>query len=512
MSSEVNLASEPKALGAFYTPATLADTLAEWLVRTGQERILEPSVGEGALIRAAIARSVVMHGASKIRVLACDINPYVIEHVIPQVSPACDARAIDFLQLDPTSTGLFNAVLTNPPFTRNHSLEPHRRAALRNRFGTVGAAGLWVHFLLHSTEFLVPGGRIAAIIPASGLFTDYGRAALERICARFANVEIREFVDRPLWGNDAEERGAVLLADGFAQGSSILPGPTRWSVVGHKADQYPDTNLVFTRLMEESARLKDLAQLRIGAVTGFNKVFLMTEAERLHMGIDLNDLRPVVSRARQVPGLSVGAQALFEQANAGERTWLLSPRSIDAKGEGVRRQLAKIGPKRRRATLWFEKRAPWWKVDAPSCDAIFTYMNHLGPRLVLATDGVACTNTLHCVRFAPDVTRVQRMATSLSLLSTFGQLAAERIGRSYGGGVLKFELKDARCLPILSACTALDDQFSAADRALLGGDHTAATRIADEALIAPRLGGDWHREVSKMQAELNTLRRIRSGT
>ncbi|UCI07217.1 N-6 DNA methylase [Mesorhizobium sp. B1-1-8] len=502
---------KPKSLGAFYTPQTLADMLANWLVRTGCERILEPSVGEGALIEAAVRRSIAMHGSSKIRVLACDVNPHVIETVIPHVAPDCDARVIDFLQLDPASTGLFHGVLTNPPFTRNHSLEKGRRVALRDRFSVPGAAGLWVHFLIHALEFLLPGGRLAAIIPASGLFSDYGRTALDRLCHRFANVEIREFADRPLWSNNADERGALILAEGFAQGACSLPDPKRWMVNGQPAGEIVRADAVFEQLARYATPLGTIAELRIGAVTGCNRIFLLNEDERLLMGIDRSEVRPVASRGRQIPGLTTSAAQLIERAHAGEKTWLLASPRIAIKNSGGRAQLAKISPKSRRSILWLSKRSPWWKIDVPDCDAIFTYMNDRGPRLVLTYDTVGCTNTLHSVRFNPDVSREIRLTASLSLLSSFGQLAAERGGRSYGGGVLKFELKDARGMPILPASGSMEAIFASVDAALRRGEHDIATELADEALVAPLLGRDWRRLLAALRAELCARRQMRRG-
>ena len=43
-----------KGLGAYYTPDVMADILAAWVVQTGRETLLEPCIGNGALIRAAL--------------------------------------------------------------------------------------------------------------------------------------------------------------------------------------------------------------------------------------------------------------------------------------------------------------------------------------------------------------------------------------------------------------------------------------------------------------------------
>lgn len=502
---------DAKRLSAFYTPASLADMLTDWLIQTGSERILEPSAGEGALIDAAVRSAERLSNLSDLRFTACDINPEVIDTLACRLGDRSEARAIDFLQLDPASTGLFDAVLANPPFTRNHDLETQRRAILREKFDATGAAGLWVHFLIHAVEFLRPGGRLAFVIPASALFSDYGRAVLERTATRFAAVEIREIVDRPIWVNGADERGALLLAEGFALGTSTSPEPKRWSATGRPAKNLP-LSAAYNRLSAVSASLDTFATLSIGAVTGCNKVFLLSEDERRALAIEKADVTLIVSRARQIPGISIDNERLCRLAKAGEKTWLLTPRTLAKKGTGVRRRLAQISARRRIDTLWFSKRTPWWKVDAekPS-DAIFTYMNDRGPRLVLAVGAVRCTNTLHSVRFHKSTSRNQQLAASLTLISTFGQLAAERLGRIYGGGLLKFELKDARSFPVLPVQAGLEQAFYAANMALSEGDLRAAEQIANEALLAPLLGAGWQSVIGELRAEIDARRELRRG-
>jgi hypothetical protein len=384
---------------------------------------------------------------------------------------------------------------------------------LRERFDTNGAAGLWVHFLFHGIEFLRPGGRLAYILPASALFSDYGRSALERISNSFANIEIRQIVDRPIWTNGADERGILLLAEGYSRGSSALPEPTRWSSHGLRAKALPLSNTAYDNLAARSFTLGSIASLAIGAVTGCNSVFLLDEAERKALQIAKSDLRPVVSRARQIGGITVDRVRLVGLARNGEKTWLLTPKGLGGKGSGVRRRLAEISARRRTSTLWFSKRDPWWRVDVgDASDAFFTYMNDRGPRLVLVQPDIRCTNTLHCVRFEEQISRAQRLAASLTLISSFGQLAAERIGRSYGGGLLKFELKDARSFPILPEQPGLEEAFEAADRALVAGQATEAARIADEALVAPLLGSNWERLVHDLRAEISARRELRRGS
>ncbi|MGZ2382849.1 N-6 DNA methylase [Rhizobium brockwellii] len=502
-----------KALGAFYTPSNVARELADWVVRDGAERILEPSVGEGALIFAAMNRAdFITRQGSNLSFLACDINPDAIAAVRPILPTGSEALLTDFMGLDPQRVGLFDGVIANPPFTRNHDLPKAQRAALRKRFEIAGAAGLWVHFLLHALNFLSVGGRLGAVIPAAGLFSVYGRAALSRIAAEFSYIKIYQILDKPIWTNGADERGAMLLADGYKLGSSSLPSSTSWSAEGrtHVAS-WP--NSVFEALSSHSEPLSDIADVSIGAVTGCNKIFLLNDFDRHIHGIDLADLRPIVGRARHIPGIQVDKDELRSRAQDGEKTWLLAPQSIEIRGSGVRNRLAMISKTRRRETLWFKKRDPWWQVQlGEPCDAIFTYMNHQGPKLVLSCAPIYCTNTLHRLRFRDGVDQERREAAALTMVSTFGQLAAERLGRSYGGGVLKLELREARSMPVLRCDSPrLKEWFLRIDQALRRGDHQNAREIADEALLLPIFGGNFKEAVASLSEELLSRRALRRG-
>lgn len=515
MTLDLLSSNSAKALGAFYTPTTIADMLAEWVIRSPGETILEPSAGDGALIRAALDAVARKFGhAATLNIVACDINPLATASIQGWLSGNHDVRTCDFLSLDSHSVGHAGAVIANPPFTRNHALPPAYRNALRSRFGIEGAAGLWVHFLAHASTFLVPGGRLAAVIPAAATFTRYGQHAIDRLRESFASVELRTFVDKPVWVNGAEERGAVVLADGYRAGSCEEVTISRWSTFGlPQAEIHAGNPACFHDVIAASVSLGAIASLSIGAVTGCNRVFLLNEVERYDADIQLDEVLTVVSRARQVPGLFVTREDLKSLAIQGEKTWMLAPPDLDRRRAGVRSRLAAIDRSTRKRTIWLNKRSPWWRIDhVDDCDAVFTYMNDRGPRLVLAGQGITCTNTLHRVSFAPEIDEERRVGTALTMISTFGQLAAERKGRTYGGGVLKFELSDARGLPTLLAPAGLDHaELVRADKALKSGQVDLAREIADRLLLPNVLGRSWQSAVLEMGAELSMLRAERIG-
>ena len=394
----------------------------------------------------------------------------------------------DFLSTYVTAELYVDGVLANPPFTRNHAINPDYRKEIRERFAVEGAAGLWVHFLLHACTFLKPGGRLAFLIPASAIFTRYGQKTLERICSDFSHVELRQIVEQPQWIGRADERGAILLARGYKTGSCNSARISTWpQVLECDLKNWNRSGTVFAELLEAASTLGQIGTFSIGIVTGRNDAFLLSETERQREGISKKDVIPIVARSRHVSGVVVEKSELETLGERDERTWLLAPNNICERDSGVRRRLARVSREKRRTTTWFHKRKPWWMVGlGPTCDAVFTYMNHLGPRLILAGPGIRCTNTLHRVNFNAGARKKDKYAAALSQLSTFGQLAAEKLGRIYGGGVLKFELVNARQLPFLAGNETISDEFvRVIDDLVRDKAFDTARKMVDELLLQP---------------------------
>jgi hypothetical protein len=516
MSGAADSATARKQLGAFYTPNSIASSLARWAIRSGEESVLEPSVGGGALLKAALLRARELRPFARIRPpLACDIDPIALDSLKNEFGEAVDFFLGDFLEFDPERCRKFEVVIANPPFTRNHSLEAERRRNLRERFQMQGPAGIWTYFLAHSMEFLIEGGRIASIVPGSALFTQYGDAFLRWMCRSFPYVNIYELTEKPSWGGCVEEGGAVILAEGFGHGSCKTYFKGIWSSNLGEIRRQSFELRPYRDLTSASRPFGDIASISIGAVTGCNSTFLLTEQERIGLGLSLEDVTPTVSRARHVEGITITRQDLLGLARDGQKTWLLTPRSIDHRGTPVRKRLATITKYQRRSICWINKRNPWWRIETgPNCDGVFTYMNERGPRLALTDAKITCTNTLHRVIFKPKVLETDKLAAALTFISTFGQLAGEVIGRVYGGGVLKFELSDARSMPILVGLYHQDAGIlrTVAQRvnfALRAGAVDAARDLADEALLARAFGPSWKTAATALRDAVRQRRKAR---
>ncbi|RVQ51465.1 hypothetical protein CN245_26015 [Sinorhizobium meliloti] len=504
-----------KLLGQFFTPAFEANSIVSWAVRTGHEYILEPSVGEGGLLLPALAYARTLHLAPAVRAIACDLDKSVIDGLSATVGPEVDLIHSDFFELDPETTARVDVVLANPPFTRNHQLSAEDRARLKKRYPVKGAAGLWVYFALHARKFLRPGGRMAFLVPAAASFSRYGEDLLLQLKAEFRELSLQELPKKPSWIGSADERGVLVLADGYRAGPApaITRGVWRYDGVarGGLSRAYAKTP-AFEALKKASRPLGEIADLGIGLVTGRNAVFLLNQQDVARYRIDQHDLTPVITRAKHVRGIVVDKADLCGLGHDGEKTWMLTPRELGERGSGVRSRLALINARERRETLWLNKRSPWWMVSKTGrCDAVFTYMNDKGPRLALVEDGIFCTNTLHQVTFKQATKECDRLSAVISILSTFGQLCAEGIGRGYGGGLLKFELQEARLMPILiHAGGVASEAIFDIDKKLRCGQTDEARRLADAAVLPAILGAEWRvaaRELEEMLEHVRGARR-----
>ena len=167
------------------------------------------------------------------------------------------------------------------------------------------------------------------------------------------------------------------------------------------------------------------------------------------------------------------------------------------------------------------KRSPWWRVPlVPPADLLLTYMNADTPRLTTNRARAHHLNSVHGVYLRPGRRALGADLLPLASLNTMTLLGAETVGRSYGGGMLKLEPKEADLLPVPApdllatyrdALTALRPQVAVS---LRNGRLTEVARLVDNVLLIGALGMSRSQVASleKAHRELTARRMARGRT
>lgn len=510
-----------KELGAFYTPVAMASALTDWAIRDPSDCVLDPSFGGLVFLGAArqrLRRLGAMEGAISEQIFGVDLDEEAHELVRKDPGPGLGAAQVvdrDFFEVEPSDFPPIAAVVGNPPYIRyqgfNGSAERARELAAHAGVKLTRLASSWAPFVVHGTSFVTPGGRLAQVLPAELLHSQYASEVVEFLRRSFGRVQIAVFEERVFPGALeevvlllADERGASAPADvkliscqnvadlsrGLAQGADTVDaGSTYPSGRGKLLAQLlpEDTRSVYEALTKDKAvgLLGDLASVDIGIVTGANDFFMLSTEQAAALDPEL--LSVGVCKAAHLAGarlarddharlLRDGHSALMLVASAESPSAALkSARAYIRRGEEAgldQRYKCRI-------------RDPWWALPVPRrgpATLLLTYCSNDHPRLALNEVDALSTNTLHGVR-PVDGSHAQRLAAgfynSLTLLS------AELVGRSYGGGVLKLEPSEAEALAIPSLPSELEAVLPRVDEAIRRRDLDAAVSLVDPLVLGP---------------------------
>lgn len=462
-----------KDRGAFFTPYPIARFLTKWATAgSDAPAVLDPTCGEGVFLLAAndvTAGRAVLHGV--------DIHPASIvetKNLLATVDANPKLTHANFLDLAP-SDGLMDAVVGNPPFVRyqEHTGEARKsgvKAALAQGVKLSALSSLWVPILLHAASFLKPDGRIAMVVPAELLSVGYAEPVRQWLKRRFRSVHLVMFND--LQFTDAEAQVVLLVAQGTGGCEAI----SLHEVGGNEDLEHlhvfdtavfvPQEKGKWTELLipDEPRRLlrettsesfepvTHLGRIELGTVTGANKFFTLSEATRQEYDLVVGShvVPTLPASSKHLSGMAF-TRAQWEQLRSrGERVWLLYPTDSLA-SKGLQRYL-KLGEGLKvHEGYKCSNRTPWWRPPRqPAPDLFFTYMSDFGPRFVENLAGVTYTNSLHGFHLSLELSDATVSASTIPFLAfnSISLLNAELIGRSYGGGVLKMEPREAALLPV----------------------------------------------------------------
>jgi hypothetical protein len=238
-------------LGQFYTPEDVVDVLTTFAIRDPNDLILDPATGGGSFLRSAYARKRSL-GATHERSLAdiwgCEITAFAAElsTVTLATTDIHEAAAYprvllqDFFEIRPgmetpleipgilgrlVVPSAFEAVIGNPPYISYRHIT--NQDAIINALASdtdlklpkfSGKSDAYVWFIVHATRFLRQGGRLAFVVSAGLIFSDYG-IPLIRFLGR--HYRIRAIVDSIVerWFPEADTNTVLLFLERETDGA-----------------------------------------------------------------------------------------------------------------------------------------------------------------------------------------------------------------------------------------------------------------------------------------------------
>jgi hypothetical protein len=531
-----------RALGAYYTPARLAEPLCRWAVRQPTDTLFDPSCGEGVFLTQGVERLLEL-GTEPRRlsdqVAGVELNARALARArgaLLSRHPGLRWGKLaqdDFFLFVEENLGhvQFDVVLGNPPFLRTQGRsEASKRRALRAAHACGAAltadASAWAPFVAASTAFVRPGGRLAMLVPREALFVNYTKPLLAMLAKRFASVNLIALDE--FWFDGAMVKVAMLLCEGIGPGvlrfheAKSLDGVD--ALIDAAPTAVPAPSWVWSRIPEECrdaatralesrdlAPLTESAEVSIGIVTGERDFFLLPESKVRDLALPREHLTRALSRPSQLTGTTFTRADVSALDASGEPTQLLTiPRDYVGGLPSLDRHLAEGIEQGIDQNYKCRTRKPWYSVkrvlEPPH--AFLGYLVKWRHRLAANEAEANSTNNLHRVWFESPWDQMAEVISAASL-NAATMLSVELLGRIAAAGVLKIEPGDAPKIRMirperLVKARGARDRAAAIDRALREGRDWDAYAMADD-LAAKALG--WKaRDLAKLRRAQLALR------
>lgn len=456
--------AERRDRGQTFTPPIAVDSMVAWAKRQRKAvvRIVDPGAGTGRYTLAAL------RAFPKATAVAVELDPVVALLLRATAAAAgladrvqveiCDYRELQLPQIEGRT--LF---IGNPPYVRHHDIEPRWKdwySSALQRAGYEGSllAGLHLHFYLRTAELAKNGDLGCYITAAEWMDAGYGSALRQLLTNGLGgtdvfvvDAELQVFGDAlvsscitcfALGSNRQELRFATIANEtelgALTRGESIGVGDAKaepkWSffIQGGRPEQ-----------VEGHVELGELFKVARGQVTGLNRAWIERDESP-----PLPDrfLTPAITDAADI----IRAPGAVIETLQGLRRVVTLPREVHRLPEHERAAVEhylewakSIGA---HETYIAQHRNPWWAVVfKPVAPAIvMTYMGRRPPAFALNRAGAQLLNIAHGLYPKRQFTQQQL----LTLVQWLNENVGQEHGRSYAGGLTKFEPGEAARLHV----------------------------------------------------------------
>lgn len=455
--------SEQKLRGAYYTPLQLANAMVKLCISQNIHTILEPSCGDGVFLDSLKQLSLIekMTSVDAVEIESDEARKVQNNYLDYQDVHVLNEDFFEFYSRMVSTQKQYDLILGNPPYIRYQYLTETQRELQSNILTSHGMKAnklinAWVAFLVACVQLLSENGRIAFVIPAEILQVAYAEDLRLFLSEHLAKITLITF--EQLVFPDIEQEVVIFIGEksSVEKGIRIIEmndlsdiekldlqqnGFQKMQHVKEKWTRYFTTAkemelIQSIRTDKRFAKFADYGLINIGITTGNNGYFSISEktCDEYDLG---NVTLPLIGRSSHAHGIFFTNEDWEKNKASGKRARLVNfpDTPIENYPERHKAYIASGEEAGENKGYKCSIRDRWYIV--PSIwipDAFFLRRNNLYPKFVLNRCNAVSTDTMHRMKFNPDV---QPENILLSYYNSISFAFTEICGRSYGGGVLE---------------------------------------------------------------------------
>ena len=528
---------ERHKLGQYYTPPPIAEFMVKMCIRSSNDKVLDPGCGSGGFLVKAYHKlkdwkmkenpfsvDTQLHKELLDQLYGIDINQFPAQLAAMNLatrnlkikSENMHLIVSDFFKVDPSipifPSSMFDAVLTNPPYTDWREMEHRekvRTVALKYTDETtlnVGRqAGIYVYFFTHGAKFLRNGGMMGFLVSDAWLDMYYG-VGLKKFFMDFFNIKAIVAHDRGVFEKALVNTVVTILEK--AEGDSrkkirdnnivkffriktplnidiiiktlseisvpyedekirIVPIKQKDLDPKGKWGVYLRAPFIYFKILEHPkiTRLRHLATTKIGLQTFADRFYILNKKDAQLWGIEKEYLKPIITSPREIKRLVMESESeadayvlvVHDDKNALQGKNVLK---YIEHGENVEVKIRKKGftvkGYHNQPRIKSARRKPWYNLgQVEPASILFPYM--MWKRTFFVWNKANVIGHQNFIEIRPKEERIQ-VALLAVLNSSLATLTFGSLAHIYGGGVAKLTPNDVKNAPVLNVNELTDGE------------------------------------------------------
>lgn len=469
-------------LGQFATPRDLADNLLNYsssLIDDSEIRFLDPAFGTGSFFTACLKTY-----GDKVSGTGFEVDSDYFSGAsdVWANTPNLTIKHTDFTKELPNTFQPFNLIVCNPPYTRHHHIPTKTKVRVQKLiqdelgFKVSGLAGLHFYFMLLAHKWLADNGVSIWLVPSEIVEVNYGKYIRKYLLENVNLLRIHFFEQSDVQFDDALVSSCVIVFKNeqslknnkvkvtvgdfgnpiseLELDKSSLPIDKKWSkhLFTHPHSDKKSLELPTTKL-------GDLFQIKRGIATGNNSFFILDKEKALSLELPKKYFQNIVPPSRFITDnvieldndgfLKVEKKLVVLNVDLPiEEIKVNYPKLYTYLLEGIKKGVDK--------TYLASKRKTWYSQENRTPPKYFVrYMSREktdGKNMAFIrneSDAISTNSYLLLYEKPQDLFSAEYDYEKIKDFFIKGlDKSLNRFGRTYGGGLVKFEPNELKELPI----------------------------------------------------------------